>query len=1461
MMKKKRIKIESTIDYFQDFLYKYRYDLFSITILFILIMMFFSNFFQRGLVVFSDLDFPFHSDRYLDEIFATWNTRWSTSTSFNMPRLLYVLPSYLVSSLFQYSGEVFQKVFIIQIFMTSAISMYLFSKRVVSVYYGVHFDFYKTFSIILGSFLYAVNPYSIMRIQHIYLLCGYSLFPILILFFFRIYDHKFQKLHIRVFSPLQVKPYFENIKDIALFGFFLSMASGGIHYFFFTAIYFAVLLCLLLLKYTIKYIKYNKAHVKKIYLNFIIKSILLGLFIVVFCGYWLLPYLLGIVKGVASSQHNINVSDTFVQFSRNGTFLNSIYLIGYWWPMVNLNDYLGILFYGGGFVLLALIFLGVFLRSHKYSIVLFFSLLSVLFLLISTGVKYDYVKDVFLIINRIPVIGSMFRDPNKITGLLVLNYSLLLVFGLESIYHLIKKFKLPSYYDLIILSIGIISLWLYVSPFKEIYMENFYRPIEEPVAYQEFRKYQEHVGKKNKVLYLPIADNMLQDGFYISTPRWNSLYEDREFPKATGDIHVYNSYFDTIFHHEGSSLSLTKYLNYIQELLDSGKTMNIKKYFRALGVNDFIYHDEYMNQEKRQKFNREILSIQRDMLEEYSDEIFTVYPIMKNRPLLKKSSRTILSPYSYSSIEAMDRIMGFDYSNGSIIYSNLNPSQNELMIGSNDFVEAKNYNDIILSLLDEKYYLYPFDYLDLGNPFLGWSKTFVDSIDWKWYLKSHGIQDANYSFDREKGVIATFVSRKLDVEPQNRDKIKGKKVFDFDTLLKLEKFFSPDNPDLFQVVANPKYEEESFPLLRGSIVKGDPKDIWQVAKSGVLRCKENNPYRFNLIVSGRGANKLHIKVRFFDENQNELSSGYIMAPEELVDFNGINFYGEFMTPEGTSYFRLDLLTFQRPESKVFWWVHDIDIFDLEAYKAKNIVKMDFLRPYEEDYQVFIRLFTSPKGGKLRLKLNDKIIDLNTSDKEKGFKWIDLGRYRLKKANIIDIENISGLNSVNALITLPIREKEGIMASAEKQIEKGNFFMLLEAEADFKYSGNLQSSRVYPNSINGRLVSSYNGIFERDFDIIKNGIYKMEGVFFIPDSNLGNLKFEITNQEGKIFYREVDISEIAINGEEAYMVDHNPKDSDWGRFIVSQDYIMKNRYVVKFEDIKLKKGSYKLRIMTKSDNKSLGGIDDLQKFDFREIRDVESIDVPLLANCSPCESISWDMMNHSYENETIRIDYEKTCSCDWYIYSTTKIDLIPTEEFLISYKAKSESVRKRHGKVVFLDDEDYVVDTVFINEVEEKYKNQWNEYNQIVKAPKDARKMMLQFWTLGNQKEDGYLEIKDMTIYDYKSMIAFDSLGLFQNKFTKESKLVSYYDELNFYLDKGDNLINLYKSPSKSWVNNGQISDLKINGVTKGFYISQKGDQSIYLIFESLYKKLIVLFAFGCIFVLILPIFKKKKRGE
>ncbi len=55
--------------------------------------------------------------------------------------------------------------------------------------------------------------------------------------------------------------------------------------------------------------------------------------------------------------------------------------------------------------------------------------------------------------------------------------------------------------------------------------------------------------------------------------------------------------------------------------------MELEKVVKAFGVNQLIYHNEYIDQENRQDFNEEVLGLQENLEKTYENGIFKVFDV------------------------------------------------------------------------------------------------------------------------------------------------------------------------------------------------------------------------------------------------------------------------------------------------------------------------------------------------------------------------------------------------------------------------------------------------------------------------------------------------------------------------------------------------------------------------------------------------------------------------------------------------------------------------------------------------------------------------------------------------------------------------------------------------------------------------------------------------------------------
>jgi len=1422
-----RVWMKKGIKKLNHWFYIYRYDLFAMTLMSLAILYYVSVLFQPGHIVFSDIAFPFNSETYMDEVVGLWNTRWNTVSMLNIPRLFFILPLYLVSGVFGWNGHLFLKGFIIELLFLSAFSMYLFTKRLVSVYMGSSFNLWKIMALVFGGVLYALNPWVIYRIQHIYLLTGYSIFPLVILYFFKVFDQKFQRQIIHDYNPYSKKIYSRNIVDAIILAYLITLASAAIHYFFYTILVLGGLFILICTKYFVGNIKKGKIVLSHIFLALSKKAILVGVLLGGMSFYWLSIYLGGIIFDVGASQHNINVIDTYTMFSRHASLDQVLLMLGYWWPMINLND-LPLSFYISGACILGVMGLGVIFTAYKHHIVLFLSIVAGGLILVSTGVYYPAISSVFLKLAGLPAFGNIFRDPNKMIGITAISYSVLFVFGMEKIYSWTENLKTKKYINTLVFAAVALACFFYLMPIRTLYFDRFYEPIEEPQAYKDLRHYykDEGVNEEPYVLYVPLAEQMLRPVVHIATPKWN-VPEDESNVKATGDIHIYNSPVRTLFHHEGNDPSIKYMYDVIQFLLDQGRTTEMAKLSSVFGVNQFIYHNEYLDQEIRQNFNEEILAVQDDLEKVYVNDIFTIFdlPLLEDRHF---NHRRLFSPYGMSKMITLTSMNEYNPLELPVVYMAKEKIFNDGVIQSDDVIEMRYLKDLILSNVPEQYRLYPFDYVHEVNPFIKWSKTYTTFFDWAWIQSKLGVIHPKFEWDHDSGMVMTFASEAFDVQPHEKKLLKGEIVYDFDSLLKADQFFVADNPDLFEVISNPYNLQEDIGVLQGVIQQGEPSFIWQVAKSPILIAEEKMPYQFKILVSGRGANKLHMKARFYDKNKNEIGIQYIVGPDEFVDFDTVEFTGEVVSPKDSAFFRIDLLTYQRPENKVFWWIHDVEIKKFPEYTSANIVDMTH-KVTPGWHRIFVKSFESIRGGDLDIQINSETVNVNTQTTQlSGFKWIDLGRFKLEDQVQVHLENLTGFNAVQHLVIIPESAFKDLESKWTQIVSEHDRILLLETEMDFNKSGNIQSRRLYPELSYGTGTALSSGHIDADFEIVMPGAYKIEPKVYYPDLKAGQVTIKLVGEDGEPLMEKALKVRQPVDVDETLTIDFEPLGTiyPYRPIDINRPYKFVNQSLN--DTVLLKKGNYKLIIDIESENKNYAGLKTFHTFDPNSIVTETVLRDKAIFDCSTCEIITPDMMRHTYIDEnTMKIEFDPTCSCDWYISSSDPIQVEALEELLISFEAKSDAIEKRHSKLVFLDAYKQVIDTAFIFEVEEEEKSDWNVYEQLVRVPEGAEEVLYQFWARGHKTRMGQLEIKNFKLEKYKELILADRVHIYSEN------LSFNVDDLNPQLIKHDTsemqikvqvlgetnkktVWNSFMSPHKIWRVDGQPSPLTLNGVTMGF---------------------------------------------
>lgn len=1422
-------------------LFSYRYDIFTLLLLTLLILAVYSPLLRPGHIVFSDLDFPADSSRYLEQVSGMWNHRWNTATQLNLPRLFFTSLPWLISAACGYSGAVFVKSFIMLVVLISAISMYLFCKRLFSVYVEKGFSLQGIIAIAAGAFFYAVNPWILTRIQHLYLLCGYCLLPLALVFFFNLFDPKFQDQLIKGYRVSRKRLYRRNIIDSFLAALTISVLSAAIHYFFYVLIMYTVLWTLLLGKTVYANRKNKRQAINAIISNYFAKAVLIVVFLCLFSMHWLVVYVIGIFSGTQGSQYNINVTDTLMMFSRHSDFSSCLYLNSYWWPMFELKT-IGAGFYFGGGIIIVLVIIGFFHSARKYNILLFFGLLTGLFLLFSTGTYYKGIDALFVrLVTETPVIGSMFRDANKLVGLAVFGYALFIPFafhwGRSAFNNHVK------YANYILFPVFFLAMILYIRPFFNVYLDGYYKPVAVPEEYGELNEYLDEAALgedgDNRILMVPVADNMTQSASGVATYIWNRVDSNSVLEKASGDYSIYQLKQNTVFHHEGNIPAISYYFLYLQNNLDFGLTDNLSYLFPLMNVSKLVYQDIYLGQEARQSFNIQIVRMQKGLRRTFKNQLFSVY---ERGPFNQADFifRPVINTEGICSESLLFRA-GLPVSISASVFTSLAPESLALDIaGAGSYVFSKNPEHFWLSVLPSSYYLKPGLAVSTGNPLLGWSQTAVHTKDWNWQLSSQGITDAAFQFDFSSNIAMTYTSATLAGPNYRWADLKGETVLDFDTMLRLDLFFKPDNPDLFEIEANPVDASNRFPNLRGIIARGDTGSMWQVAKSEKIPVNGHTPYRFRIIISGRGTNQLHLKFRFYDQNNNELGISYAVAPGEFTNFDGLNFNSEYVSPGESAFMRIELLSRQRPDQKVYWWIHDLEIEDLSDFSIANQFNLPLNKPAGL-YRVFARTFFSANGGLVRIYSNKSLGIINTKNPARAeFQWTDLGLFNLDETDSLRIENKDGFQGINLFAFVPIKDVTRFRAPARKALSESSLIMGFEAEKDFDFDGELQSLRRFPVLSQGNGLRSISGQATRILHFPKSSFYSFTvfGGYYKEEPALSLTLTPLENTEKFSGIVNIPIVFGDKNSSSSLVIENNDQKTDesYIRIVKNVSGELADYGSVESGSIKIPAGDYALTIDFVAGTENMLIAKKLRKFSPPEIVMPVFEQKENEIDCSACEKIDpADLTLNTFSGESFgnlefTAEMQPTCSCDWYIISSDLLPVIEEHEYYLGYRASSENTDSSHSKILYLDVDFQVLATDYVPEIEENQKQIMNEYEHISAAPSQAAYMVVQWWARGDKEKAGILRVTKLRMYPLAIMPVFDAL-LIKEIMENKNDPGSASGEV---IDSDSYIVNSFNSPSPLW-RRADLAPVVINGLTQGHVVTGGSNISpLYLYMEKIY---------------------------
>lgn len=1407
---------------------------------------------NKGHIVFSDIDFGAFDIDYIQRMLGIFNEKLSCTNFFNLSRLLYITPLYLLSRVATAYPDFLLKSLIVSCLLAAGIGMYKLCIYILMNHFAKMPNRYHYIGVIIPALYYAVNPWVAFRIQHVFLLPGYALYPWCLKYFIELFrlsedrltveneSKKYINLYIFKFAIKINKAVYKDIKTSIKLGFCIALGSASIHFFFFYVLTFSVLSIVIML--------YNWKISKKFsksFKPFFIRNFILWFITYLMCAYWLNTYVVALTK-TNIEPTNVNVIDTLSMFSRYSNIRGIAYLISYWWPMFNLSTSLDIYFWIGGGALLALIIYITMYRFSRHFDITLLTITTLVVLALATGVDTPYLADLNVnFVTRVPVFGQIFRDPNKVVGLLAAYLAILLSFGVDRLLFLIRREGYSKLVQLAFIGLLIGMHFLYFRPFNNIFMNGYYSSVQVPQEYKNLPD--EHYTDEGKIVWIPDMDNVtLSNG--LSNYSWNKIESDSDLTKSlsktVGDFHIYTDTKKTIFKNEGNNNIITYIYSFLQDVIDRTGGQHLGEFISWLGFNEVGFHNDVLKQEERQQFNKNVLDAQKGLELTHSDDIISLYKVKNaQNDTFKVDNNIFFTKGLYTSLYMLDNKSQFniDTTKTGLLWGNA--SRQNYMLTDNDVIVADNKLDVTAPFIPTKYYVAPFNSVNSADAYTGWAKSLMKMPDWFWLIKSNNLGDVDYDYDYGCGFVYTYSPIKLNI-PSYRQSEYEKNVLMTMQDIK-DNFFTVENKDLFNITLFPG-DSTNKDTVYGNISKGSkPSSTWQVARSKDMDIKNlgGKFIRIKVIVSGQNASSMHFKARFFDESGKELNLAYISGNSASADFTKTYMTGDALVPKEAVKMRIDLLCEQDTKRDTYFWIHDFKMFNISDMTSDNILEVPITSKSPSDkYRVFARTLKTPESTKLVIVADNKSKEVSLQNETNNFVWDDLGTLESKDNKLTVIPN-DGITVLNTFIVIPVEEFDTVWKSAESKI-KGKQADISISSYDYKVKTDfpildLAYEQTFPNTIQGSLSIVKKGALTKDLEVLKDDNY-----LFSYTGNTSEAAIEVNIKGIDGSSNKLELLKIDTSVDRNFTNSYYDTTTEINKYYLTEKKNQTNAWKIYryyYKPISLKKGKYTIEIEINSNANNM-----INKSSIHVMKPTEVS----VSNDSPDYIFdSINMLVAPKEQDTIiKTTDEKTendifindisYSKLWYIYSYDKIPVKKGQ--LIAYKAsvQANGLKDMHSKLIWTNSNSVIQDSTLV-ESDERV----DAFYKIVESPVDGYLVPV-FLAKSDEKTKGTFEVKNIEVMSISEFSKIEGTMLISEGINNNSGSID------------DNVYRVYNEAYNclwKYSNAKQSDTYTINFIHNGFIVNKDEEGGTFNLEASLkytYKySMIVSIVFYCLAII------------
>jgi hypothetical protein len=669
-------------------------------------------------------DFPYlELSLYPDKKLWTWNEYGSYHG-------MEVLPRYPIIGFFHWIDlppDISSKFLITGVFAIASFSFYFSAVRLFKTKLDVN-DLKFRIMTVAGGFFYAYNVWSFHRIGHWYFWLGYALLP---LFFV---------------SVVYAFRYPRKWKYVVASALLWSVASSTPH----MTVFFGIIFVGLCGKFLLCFLRKKNSK----------KTLLLGarpiaLIMIVYISinlYWIYPYL------VSSQSENFQWSaavteETTRELSRESDFLNVVRLLEGTFNMGQIrvspstsSDLYSIWLLASFVVPVAGFSALVWWKRNLFRYAILFSAISVIGILLTMGTNAPFSLYSILLFHT-PIFSSLqilFREPDKWGFLVAFGFSFLIVISgyniLTGLGHVRHKKILSAFFVSLLLS----SIAIYFYPAYSDSTENLYRPVVIPDDFKDLDNRWTVVGSE-KTFMTPFAP-------YNTT--WGK-------DKGTSDLYAMAAPVPNIAPSDYNNVE--KYHKYFVNSIVRNKTYGIQQMIYPLGTSYIIYHNDSLMPLNKQLIEKIIsLSVEVKPNKNKNTGLFKIFDVGKNEGDIEQAGilhNNILVVGGLGRLASLSLIPYFNTANSSVIFLD-QYIKNEISVpaikNANAVVLQSNKDDFVLSFLDDKYILKPYEETNRHEPNKVWSKAGSNDPGNAWftpYVEDLGMQ--NWDFDYGKGLVIT----------------------------------------------------------------------------------------------------------------------------------------------------------------------------------------------------------------------------------------------------------------------------------------------------------------------------------------------------------------------------------------------------------------------------------------------------------------------------------------------------------------------------------------------------------------------------------------------------------------------------------------------------------------------------------------------------------------------------------